>query len=197
MSSIGEYLKSSRAEKKITLEEVEKNTKIKLRILQQIENNEFTDLGGMGYAKAMVFSIGRFIGADEKRLELLFNKQFNEQKKHSSIFSSDHPKKILLPANILSILLLIFVVIVLTWLSYYLYQKDLLKLPIPVKKKPETENVIKIQPKELKPKQKKDVTSNENGEIQNDISVKALSDTTDYLNTYLFKKNKSPFNTSE
>jgi cytoskeletal protein RodZ len=195
MNSIGEYLVMLRNEKKITLAEVEKQTKIKQRILQQIENNQFNDLGGVGYTKAIIFSYARFLGADEKKIDFFFTKLFIEKPKPAKF--TIHPKRFLLPANIPGIISLIVVVIFLSFLTYYFYQQDLLNFPHRKKIVPQTEQVKKQANSHVAKQRKEKKISAHKDVVAETFNKNALSDTTDYVNQYLFNEKDSPFNVKE
>ncbi|MCD4820038.1 MAG: helix-turn-helix domain-containing protein [Candidatus Cloacimonetes bacterium] len=201
MSNIGEYLKSLREEKKLDFEEISQQTKIKIHFLKDIENNLFEDFGGIGYAKATIFSYGKYLKANEKKMLHLFNKFFDTQTVHSSQNKYVEPKKVLFPANIFAILLLVVFVVVLSIISYKLYSSGQLKFPFrgesnaknlknsPKEKILEKKSVINSKPKEIK-----------SAEVSNKeiiISKEALQDTTDYINTFMFKNKKNPFNQKE
>ena len=199
MSSIGEYLHSLRTENKITLEEISKLTKIKIRLLKQIEENKFDGLGGTGYAKALIFNYGKALSANEKKLEHLFNKQFSTESKFVSRFQTEQPKKIMLPGNIFGIIALIIVVIILSFITYHIYKEGYVNIPF--QKKVEL-NEKKIQKKHKKKTEQEvyhsEENSNEKAESSNSvIDKKSLRDTTDYMNQFLFKNKKSPLNISE
>lgn len=197
IESIGAYLKSLREQKKIPLEKVSENIRIKVRLLEDIENNVFTNLGGMGYAKAMIINYARNLGADEEKILHLFDEQMNQKPKFVPHVKSIQPKKLIIPPKIFLFFLLIIVIIALTYLVVHLYENNVLIWP-PFKKteKIETskkvETPVKSQTFDLQEK------SDELKEVeQSTINETALKDTTDYLNEFMFKDKESPFNFDE
>ena len=174
--SIGNYLKAVREEKKLTLEEISQATKIKVKFLQDIEMNKFDNLGGVGYAKAMSYTYGRYLEVDLNYLLKLLNKRFPETiLQDFDDQTEDIPKRYffstsLIPIIIALIFLIIFVFVII---------KNSHKSVIPTVK---TEKVIKKQASSSK---------------KAHIDKKVLKDTTNYLDKYLFKKKKNPFKADE
>jgi cytoskeletal protein RodZ len=66
MASIGETLRAARQEKKVTLEEASRFTKIKVEILDQLEADNFTSLGGPMYVKSFLKLYAAYLGLDSK-----------------------------------------------------------------------------------------------------------------------------------
>ena len=202
MEKVGEYLKSVREEKNITLEEVSEKTKIKVRFLVDIENDIFDNLGGAGYAKAMILTYARLIGADQKKI--LENLNLSET--HSGIdkTKSIQPKKLLIPTTIFSLFLLIILVIILIFVAvkYYPEWRSKSQFQKKITTKIETKKTVKktnaVSPsKELNLKKEKKEKKKKNKESKVVINEEALKDTTDYLDKLLFKEEKSPFNYKE
>jgi cytoskeletal protein RodZ len=190
IESIGLYLKSLRQQKKITLQQVNEQIRISVRLLEEIENDIFANLGGLGYAKAMVLSYARFLEADEKKILQLFNEKFHHKPAKISSVKRE-PRKILLPQNILGIILLIFLIAALTYLTIYLFKHDVIswsafqKIEKPADSKqnifiPDTISIL--QKIRLEPTRQENIV----------IKETALRDTTDYLKSLLFQDKKSP-----
>ena len=195
IESIGNYLKSIREKKKLTIDQVSKKTRIKTRFLEDIEKDNFNNLGGIGYAKVIVLSYARAIEAEEKHIIELLKEKFNKKPKYFSRTKSIQPRKLILPTNFFSIIFLIIVVILLTLLVINLYKSDILTWPPfrRVEKKVE----IKQNNKKQKITEKLDLKEKETEEDQIKINKEALKDTTDYLDEFMFKDKKSPYNYDE
>ncbi|MCK5346951.1 MAG: helix-turn-helix domain-containing protein, partial [Candidatus Heimdallarchaeota archaeon] len=99
IESIGTYLKSLREQKKITLEQISESSRMKVRLLVEIENDVFSNLGGIGYAKAMIINYARHLEADEEKILMIFNEKFNQKPIHISREKSIEEKKYVLPTN--------------------------------------------------------------------------------------------------
>jgi cytoskeleton protein RodZ len=66
--SVGSKLREARTRRKLSLAEVEAETKIRARYLQAIENEEWDQLPEDTYARAFIRTYGRFVGLDGDRL---------------------------------------------------------------------------------------------------------------------------------
>jgi cytoskeleton protein RodZ len=66
--SVGSKLREARARRKLSLSEVEAETKIRTRHLQAIENEEWDQLPEDTYTRAFIRTYGRFLGLDGDRL---------------------------------------------------------------------------------------------------------------------------------
>lgn len=62
MSELGRFLQQARAEKNISLEEVQEQTKIRKRYLEAIEQGDYSILPGQFYARAFIKSYAEAIG---------------------------------------------------------------------------------------------------------------------------------------
>ena len=66
--SVGNKLREARTRRKLSLAEVEAETKIRARYLQAIENEDWDQLPEDTYARAFIRTYGRFLGLDGDRL---------------------------------------------------------------------------------------------------------------------------------
>jgi cytoskeletal protein RodZ len=66
MPSIGETLREARQHKKVTVEDVSRATKIKVEILNRLEADNFTGLGGPMYVKSFLKLYADYLGLDSK-----------------------------------------------------------------------------------------------------------------------------------
>ncbi|PYX81958.1 MAG: hypothetical protein DMG70_16980 [Acidobacteria bacterium] len=67
MGNFGERLKKTRENRKITLEEVAKSTKISTRMLHALEEEKFNELPGGVFNKGFVRAYARYLGLDEAK----------------------------------------------------------------------------------------------------------------------------------
>lgn len=199
--TIGKYLSIKREEKNFTLEDISELTKIKVRILENVEKNLFDNLGGIGYAKAMILTYAKALDISDDEIQKLLQDQLNIKPYHISKNPSTQPRKYLLPSKTFSVLLLIVVVTLLSYLVVNLYVDGVLTWP-PFKKS-ETEKEIKSKITEEKPDENSSKKAATEAEKKDDIvmleqleihEVNTINDTTDHLNELLFKDKKSPFN---
>ncbi len=66
--AVGKTLRDARNRRKIDLQQVEESTKIRLRYLRAIENEEWDVLPGDAYVRAFIRTYGSFLGLDGERL---------------------------------------------------------------------------------------------------------------------------------
>jgi cytoskeleton protein RodZ len=72
---IGPTLREARVRKRLTLQQVEEDTKIRCRYLQALEDEEFTVLPGQAYAKGFLQSYASYLGLDPR----VFIEEFNSR----------------------------------------------------------------------------------------------------------------------
>jgi cytoskeletal protein RodZ len=80
MTKAGEKLQEARLEQGLTLEDVAKNTKIKIEFLRYIESGEYEKLPSVSYAHGFVRNYAEFLGLSEKEIMALFRREFDEDK---------------------------------------------------------------------------------------------------------------------
>lgn len=80
MADIGEKLKSAREAKGLSIEDIEKATKIQSRYLKAIENNEFDKLPGDFYVRAFIRQYAQVVGLDGKELLSDYHEDVPESK---------------------------------------------------------------------------------------------------------------------
>ncbi|NQV17122.1 MAG: helix-turn-helix domain-containing protein [Armatimonadetes bacterium] len=196
---IGQYLKSIRTKQRISLQKVSEKTRIKIRFLEDIESDIFENLGGTGYAKAIIVHYARAIGADEKHVLDLFNKDQKPSKEHFVKKKSMQPKKMLFSANLFAIIFLVILMIILTVVTISLYKQGKLNSPIRKKVTTKVETIEQIEKKKEQTEQiQEEIEITKQSEVQEEkINVQALRDTTDYLKEFMFQDKESPFDYQE
>jgi cytoskeletal protein RodZ len=68
MASIGDILRQARHERKLSLEECARNTKIKQGILEQLEADDFSNLPGPTYTRGFLKMYAEHLGLDSRSL---------------------------------------------------------------------------------------------------------------------------------
>ena len=203
-TTIGKYLSTLRETKNLSLKDISEITKINVRLLENVENNLFDDLGGIGYAKAMILTYAKALGITEDQIHERLQNQFNTKIQYAPISLSTQPRKFLLPTKIFSVMLLIIVIMFLSYFVINLYKDGVLTWPpfkkadteMQIKPKEKTEKPLEIESKRIIPESKKEdemVLVKQIGTPD----VNAIDDSTDHLNELLFKDKKSPFNYDE
>ncbi|MBI4100578.1 helix-turn-helix domain-containing protein [Candidatus Microgenomates bacterium] len=80
MKSVGEILRKARIEKKLTLEEVEKEIKIRAQFLRAIEEDEYQKFPSSVYIKGFIKNYSEFLGLSSSKVLAIFRRQFDEKK---------------------------------------------------------------------------------------------------------------------
>ncbi|MBT3168757.1 MAG: hypothetical protein HN952_07735 [Candidatus Cloacimonetes bacterium] len=186
INTIGELLKSERLKAGTSLAEVANFTKIKVRLLEEIEDNIFENLGGSGYAKAMMMNYARFLKLENKKILPLINQTLNLKTGYQRHDLSIQPKKVVLPGNILSIILLVFVVLTLTIFISFLFKSGTLSWP-PFQEERDQIKIKTIEPKPLSENSKlEQLKSDENKVVENTgINEKIFEDSINYMKKFL------------
>ena len=207
--SIGQYLKSVREENELVLSKIARKTCISEKILTDIENDKFDNMGGLGYAKAMTMTYAKALSANDKLVLYMFNSKYVKPVPRALYKRKQQPKKFMIPTSLFSILILIILIVVLTLVITKLYKTGELSFPFRGKaeiRHGEKSNILK-QPvknnislyKSLEEETSKEQTEKTDlNEVKSvTIDISALRDSTDYADKYLFKGKDSPFNVKE
>lgn len=132
MKTIGEIIKEARLKKKITLEEAEKETKIRKKFLLAIEKNDFSLFPSLATASGFIKNYAEYLGLSSEKALAFFRRDFDPSWKTSSlnkkiIFKKE--KKIRFNLSfLLAVLIILFIVI-----SYLAYQYFIFKKPPSIK----------------------------------------------------------------
>lgn len=81
MKAVGEILKNKRLEKNLSLGQVEKATKIRIRYLEAIEKNDFSKIpGGAQIAKGFIKNYSDFLELSSASVLAVFRRDFQESR---------------------------------------------------------------------------------------------------------------------
>lgn len=94
MKTVGIILRNARKEKGLTLDSVERETKIRTKFLEAIEEDDFRKLPTLTYAKGFVKNYSEYLGLDSKTVLAFFRRQTLETPKSSLL-----PKGMAEPLN--------------------------------------------------------------------------------------------------
>ncbi len=203
METIGKYLKDAREAKDLSIDDVSEATRIKVAFLECIEKDDFSPIGGFGYAKVMLATYAKSIGANVEKVMALFEQYYDSDdfEMKPLHLKSREQKKLLLPGNIFSILFLIVVVVVLTVVVVNLYKKGLLDFSMgkQLEKSPTEQVEPEPKPEPVNEEPEPTVTSHPEPVREQQIVIDrdALRDTVDYVDRILFEGEESAFNYKE
>lgn len=79
MLTVGEILKKERERRGLTYDLIEKETKIRKKFIQQIEDNNWQDFPSKTYILGVIKNYGRFLGLSEEKLIPFFRRQYEKQ----------------------------------------------------------------------------------------------------------------------
>lgn len=82
MVHVGQRLKEARLQKKLSLEEVAKATKIRAPFLSALERGDYLKLPSSTYAHGFVSNYAEFLGLPKKEILALFRREFDEEKEY-------------------------------------------------------------------------------------------------------------------
>lgn len=94
MKTVGKILKKTRQERRITLSEVEKVTKIRLRYLQALENDKYDKLPSATSTRGFIKNYAEFLGLESAPLLAIFRRDFSQDRQERII-----PRAILKPID--------------------------------------------------------------------------------------------------
>ena len=80
--SLGEYLRSCRENKGLTIEQVASATKISVRLIHALETDQYSDLPAKPFIRGFVLACGRFIGFDGKECLTRFGSYIDQTSFH-------------------------------------------------------------------------------------------------------------------
>ena len=85
MKTVGQILRKTRLEKKISLEQVELQTKIRQDILSSLEEDNFQKLSSLASVKGMLKTYAEFLGLSPEVILAIFRRDFDKKEKKKVI----------------------------------------------------------------------------------------------------------------
>lgn len=123
--TLGEKMRKARNEKRITLSEISKNTKIQMEYLENLESGNYSKLPADVYVKGFLKSFAEYIGINEDYLIKSFNKEKSIQKNIAGNGKNEIvPRKINLSRFSINpkMISIIFISLFFLGLLFYLYR---------------------------------------------------------------------------
>jgi cytoskeletal protein RodZ len=80
MKTIGEIFRKRRIENNISIEDVERSTKIRKTFIEFLEKGEYEKLPPAAFTRGFVKNYSEFLGLDSKEIIALYRREFDEQK---------------------------------------------------------------------------------------------------------------------
>jgi len=129
MEDLGAYLKELREEKNISFDQIYEDLHLREEQIQLMEENRFSELGYLGFARAMVYNYARYLEADLDEVMQKFNLLMPNNIKKIEPENKENGKKILLSPNLFWIIGIILIVIVLGTILWHAYTSGWLQMP--------------------------------------------------------------------
>lgn len=125
MRTVGQILKEARENKFFSLEDVEKNTKIRKELLQALEAEDYSKLPPATFIQGFIKNYGRFLNLDTQKLLAVFRRDF-EGRKHPPVVLESFSKPLresklrITPARVIWLTTAIIILSFFTylWLEY-------------------------------------------------------------------------------
>jgi len=116
MDSIGQYIKSIREEKNLSIDELAKLTLIKKKNIELLEEDDIEALGGFGVVKSYAYSIVRKLNVNQaKIISIIENKYPDYKVDNFKSLEFKQEKKFLISANVVYAIILITITIFLVF----------------------------------------------------------------------------------
>lgn len=162
MLTTGEIIQRERKNKNLTVEDIEKKTRIRKKYLTAIENNDWTSFPSKMYIIGTLKTYARFLDLDEQKIIAFFRREY--EKKEEIRFKERVPKHYLTPQTKRLFKLISFIISTF-FVLYFSYQLILYFAPPYVTIiKPTTTVFRHIDKVELVGKTEKDAIVTVNGE---------------------------------
>jgi len=94
MKKVGQFLKEAREKKNISLENAQRATKIRRKILAKLEASDWDNLPSPTFVKGLLKNYGQFLGLDTRNLLAFFRGEYDEPKtqKATAVALAKRPK---------------------------------------------------------------------------------------------------------
>src|SRR3990167_588901 len=94
MKKVGQFLKEARERKNISLENAQRATKIRRKILAKLEASDWDNLPSPTFVKGLLKNYGQFLGLDTRNLLAFFRGEYDEPKtpKATAVALAKRPK---------------------------------------------------------------------------------------------------------
>lgn len=85
METVGEFLKSKRIKKKLSIEDISKITKIREKYIASIEENDFSEFSAKAYTKGFIISYAKAVEEDPREVLSLYHKMMGEEEPTAAV----------------------------------------------------------------------------------------------------------------
>lgn len=140
MLSVGDILRQEREKQGLTLQQVEKSTKMRAKFLKAIEENDWAFFESKVYISGVIKSYAKFLGLDPKKTSAYFRRDYEKkeevkfQKRIEPTSLQSQPKKIIIG---------IFITVFFIFFAYFAYQLKIYFSPPKVTIVSPTKNIFR------------------------------------------------------
>lgn len=118
MLTVGEILKRERLNKKLTLEDIEKATKIRIKNLLAIENSDWKKLPSKTYITGIINTYCNYLSLDAQKMNAFFRREYGRKEDIQFKSAVDNDKVVPQKKKNFRFLVLIVALIFLTYFGY-------------------------------------------------------------------------------
>lgn len=121
MKTVGSILQEARVSQKLSLEQAETATKIRIKFLEAIESDDYSRLPSLSYAKGFVKNYSEYLGLDSSVVLAFFRRQTTDVSKTSLLPKKDTTatsRYNMTPGRFLAGILIVLVLIFLGYLGF-------------------------------------------------------------------------------
>lgn len=121
MRTVGQILREHRENKLITIEEVEKHTRIRKELIQALERDDYDRLPPPTFVQGFIKNYGKFLNLDTQKLLAVFRRDF-ESKKHPPVVMQSFSKPIkerklrITPSRVIGVAIALIIIGFFSWL---------------------------------------------------------------------------------
>ncbi|MEO6508357.1 MAG: helix-turn-helix domain-containing protein [Patescibacteria group bacterium] len=126
MLSVGELLSNERIRKNLTLKQVEKEIRIREKMLQAVEDNDWTQFSSKIYITGIIRNYAKYLGLDPNKMLIFFRRDY--EKKEEIKFKKSVSQSYLKPET-KKLFYGVLTLIVLIFFAYFTFQLKLFLSP--------------------------------------------------------------------
>lgn len=198
MRTVGQILKETREAKLYSLEDVEKQTKIRKELLQALEADDYKKMPPTTFIQGFIKNYGKFLGIDSDKLLAIFRRDFEAGKHPPKIMESfskplENKKWVLTPSKLLAVVVSIVIVCFFAylWVEYrqYVGAPELSVSSPQDQQTVETTSVIvegKTDPESKLTINNQEIGLDKSGNFKEEIKLSASSNTVSVVSTGKF-----------
>lgn len=127
MLTVGQLLKKTRESKGINLSTVEKNIRVQIKFLKEIENNNWSVFPSQVYIAGIIKNYANFLGLDVKKTLAFFRRDY--EKREETQFKTKIAKSYLTPESRKIIILILSIFSIFIFLYFAIQLKNYLSPP--------------------------------------------------------------------